>query len=114
MIRLRSRLQGQGHALLVGGALALICLALAWAHSAPAQDHMAGEEDQMAAMISMCLAVVSTGLALVAAVGGMLSLRRRRPPIRLMPTLPVSLSRTPLLSPANPRAGPAVLQVFLR
>ena len=114
MIRLRSQLQGQRHALVVGAALALVCLALAWAHSAPAQDHMAAEEDQMAAMISMCLAVVSTGLALLAAVGGMLALRRRRNPTRLMPTVPVGLSHTRLLSPISARAGPAALQVFLR
>ena len=68
----------------------------------------------MAATSSMCLAVVSTGLALLAAIGGTLSLRRGRHPVLLMRTVPVSLSRTPLLSPANPRAGPAVLQVFLR
>ena len=114
MSGLRSRLEGQSHALLVGGALALVCLALAWAHSAPGQDHMAAEDDQMTATISMCLAVVSTGLTLLAAVGGMLSLRRRRPPIRLMPSVPLSLSHNRLLRPASARAGPAVLQVFLR
>jgi hypothetical protein len=68
----------------------------------------------MEAAMSMCLAVVSAGLGLLAAVGGLLSLQRRRPPIRLIPTLPVRLSRTRLLSPANARAGPAVLQVCLR
>jgi hypothetical protein len=114
MIRLRSRFQGQCHALLAGGALALICLALAWAHSAPAPSHMAAEEDHMEEAISMCLAVLSTGLALLAAVGGMFSLRRRRTPIRLAPTVPTSLSRTPAFSPANARASPALLQVFLR
>lgn len=114
MIRLRSRLQGHRHALLVGGVLAFVCLALAWAHSAPAADHMAAEDDQMASVISMCLAVASAGLALLAAVGGMFWLRRRRPPIRLMPAVWLSLSRISLPSPASARAGPAVLQVFLR
>ena len=114
MIRLRSRLEGQGRALLVGGQLAVVCLALAWAHSVPAQDHMTAEDDRMAAAISMCLGVLSTVAGLLAAFGGMFGPRRKRAPIRLMPTVHASLFRCSLLSPANARAGPATLQVFLR
>lgn len=113
MIRLRSLLQSQSRTLLAGGVLALACLALAWAHSAPAAEHMAVDGDSVAA-ISTCLAVASTGLGLLAAVGGVLALRRRRPWLRLAPTAPVSFSRTRLPGPAAARAGPAVLQVFLR
>lgn len=113
MIRVRSRLQGQRHALAVGAALALICFALAWTHSAPAPSHMPAEGDRMAATLSVCLGVVSVGLALLVA-GAMVSRQRRRPPMRFALTPALGPTRVHLGGLGNARAGPADLQVFLR
>lgn len=114
MIRLRALLQLQGQALLVGAALALVFLALAWKHSAPTDDHMAADGDDMAAVIATCLAVISAGVGLLGAVWGTIALRRRRPLRRLTWSATVGVFQPGLPSPVAARAGPAELQVFLR
>jgi hypothetical protein len=114
MIRLRSILQRRGRTILVGGALALTFIAVAWAHGAPGAEHMGSGSDDMRAAVTICLAVVSTGLGLLTVVSGLIVLRRRRPPTWLAPTAPISFLRAPLATPARARAGPAMLQVCLR
>jgi hypothetical protein len=113
MIRLRALIKRQRRTLLVAGSLALICLAVAWAHSAPGADHMAGASDHASAALSVCLAVVQGGLGLLAAALGALALRRRRAPLRVAPAGARSATVAPLLTSAPARAGPAELQVFL-
>jgi hypothetical protein len=114
MIRLRTLIKRQGRTLLIGGALALVCLAVAWAHSAPAAHEMnEGGDDQMAGAISICLAVLQVGAALLAAVAGALIVRRRRPPRSLGAPFRGRLFVSPRpVPPVAARAGPAALQVF--
>lgn len=117
MIWIRTRLQRSRRSLLAFGALALTCLTLILAHGAPGLDHMAGMDqgDHVAkAAISLCLAVVQGGVVLLVALGGTVLLRRRsarRPSAPRTVALSSPLRNLPV--PAA-RAGPAVLQVFLR
>lgn len=100
----------------MGGALALMCLAVAWAHSAPAAHDMdSGGDDQMAPIVSICLAVVQVAVGLVAAVVGATALIRRRLPrlTRATAAAEVFFARG-LIPPVAARAGPAGLQVFRR
>lgn len=115
MIRIQVTLKQSRRSLLALAALGLTCLALIVVHGAPGLDHMAGSDDgdQMtAAAISLCLAVVQGGVLLLVTLGGTAFLRRRA--TRIVGGAP-ALS-TPLRSPPVPaaRAGPSVLQVFLR
>jgi hypothetical protein len=116
MIRLRTLIKRQGRSLLIGGALALVCLGVAWAHSAPAAHEMNGSgDDQMAEAISICLAVLQIAGGLLAAISGALIVRRRRPPRSLSATFRGSLFVSPgPVPPVAARAGPAALQVFRR
>lgn len=98
-------------------ALGVTCLALILAHGAPGLDHMAGmdEGDHPAKVaLSLCLAVVQGGLILLAVIGGT-ALMRRRSPRRIEVTRP-RLFAVGCRERSGPpaRAGPAVLQVFLR
>ena len=116
MIWIRTKLQRSRRSLLAVGALALTCLTLILAHNAPGLDHMAGMDhgDQMTkAAISLCLAVVQGGLVVLVALGGAALLRRRPRTIGVGRAL--ALASPPRnLSVSAARAGPAVLQVFLR
>jgi hypothetical protein len=116
VIRIRALIKLRGRTLVIGAVLALICLALAWAHSAPAAHEMsAGGDDQMAEAISICLAVLQVGGSLLAALCGAVLIRRRRPPPRLSPTIPAgAIVGRGLVYPLAARAGPAALQVFRR
>jgi hypothetical protein len=117
MIRLRSLIKRQSRSLLIGGALAVVCLALALAHSAPAGHEMsASGDEQMADIVSVCLAVLQvTGGMLAAAILGAVIIRRWRPPRMLgaprWPGLAVGPDAWTLVAA---RAGPAELQVFRR
>lgn len=117
MIWIRTKLQRSRRSLLAVGALALTCLTLILAHGAPGLDHMAGMDhgDQMTeAAISLCLAVVQGGLVVLVALGGA-ALLRRRPPRTIGVGRALALASPPRnLSVPAARAGPAVLQVFLR
>jgi hypothetical protein len=116
VIRIRALIKLRGRTLVIGAALALICLALAWAHSAPAAHEMnASGDDQMADVISICLAVLQIGGGLLAALIGTVLVRRRRPPRRLSPTIPANaVFGRGLVYPVAARAGPALIQVFRR
>lgn len=114
MIRLRALIRRRARSLSLGAVLALVCLAIAWAHGAPrAHDMAASGGDEMATAVSICLAVLQAGAGLLAAALGLVIVRRWRPPRTLSPTAPTRLIAAPgLVPPVAPRAGPAVLQVF--
>jgi hypothetical protein len=116
VIRIRALIKLRGRTLVIGAALALICLALAWAHSAPGAHEMnASGVEPMADVISICLAVLQIGGGLLAALFGGMFVKRRRPPRRLSPTIPANaVSSQGLVYPVAARAGPAALQVFRR
>lgn len=114
MIRLRATVSRRARSLSIGGALVLVCLAVAWAHAAPVAHEMnAMGDDEMATAVSICLAVLGAGAGLLAAVLGAAIVGRRRPPRSLGPTAPgLLIARPALIPPVAARAGPAVLQVF--
>jgi hypothetical protein len=117
MIRIRATLKQSRRSLLGLAALGLTCLALIVAHGGPGLDHMAGSDDadQMTAVaVSLCLAVIQGGALLVAALGGTAHLRRRA--TRIVGNDGAAARSIPRPNPPVPaaRAGPAVLQVFLR
>lgn len=116
MIHLRTLLQRCRRSVLVAGALALVCLAVAWTHSAPAAHDMdVGGDDQMAPIVSICLAVVQIAVGLLAAVVGATTIVHRRAPRRSSPTATTGLFLAQRLTPpVAARAGPAALQVFRR
>ena len=116
VIRLRALIKRRARSLLVGGTLALICLAVAWAHGAPVAHEMdAGGGEKMAEVVSICLAVLQVaGGLLVAAVGAAL-VRRWRAPRELDPAAYFDVWVPPGdASAAAARASPAALQVFRR
>ena len=106
-------MQRQRRRLLILAAVGALCTALAWAHGPSGDDHMGG--DEMAQAISTCLAVIDVGLGLLVGALAIASVRRRRPP-RSISGKPWRGAAPPLpaITPIRPRAGPAVLQVFLR
>ena len=74
-----------------------------------------GDGDQMTAVaVSLCLAVIQGGALLAVALGGTALLRRRA--TRVVGSGGAAARSTPRPYPPVPaaRAGPAVLQVFLR
>jgi hypothetical protein len=92
-------------------------MALVLAHGAVGGGHMTADEHDPGTSetaISICLAVVEAGGLLLAVVGGMARLRRR-PPICLpgRDAMHALAPHSRVLAPPT-RAGPAVLQVFLR
>lgn len=94
-----------------GVAVSAACVALsagvAWAHSGMAMDHMGAGP-----VAAICLAVLETGLLGLAAMVA----AKPRPALRALRLevvpLPSSRGAGPRLPPA--RAGPSLLQVFLR
>ena len=114
MIRLRELIKRSGQSLLVVMSLAFICLILAWTHSGPGAGHMDGDGMQANQLVLMCMAVLAAGSVMVAAVAGVVHLRRLRAPRELRP-MGTSPNLVPaLLVSARSRAGPETLQVFRR
>jgi hypothetical protein len=115
MIRVRALIKRRARSLLIGGTLALVCVALAWAHGAPVAHEMdaAGGGDQMADVVSICLAVLQVAGGLLGAAIGAVLVRRWRPPRELGPSTWMSarIYAAPA-SAAAARASPAALQVF--
>ncbi len=75
---------------------------------------MGDEHGTAAAAVSMCLAVVQIGSAVMATlVGGLLLVRLRRPIQQLSPVALAIRVISPVALP-RARAGPELLQVFLR
>lgn len=118
MIRFRSALARARTSLALSLGLALTCLALLAAHSGPGLSHM--EEMDHApteAAVSLCLAVLGPTVLLLGAWQGLLRRIGRR-----SRTILLALRRdqrpkpwpSPRLSIPRVRAGPPVLQVFLR
>ncbi len=115
MIRVRAILTNRRCGLLVASAVVLLSVALAWAHGAPGDDHMGGGHDGDGAMVSMCLAVIQAvgSVAVVALLGAMVLARRRRVALLLVGAGATGRVVGPQVR-YRARAGPEVLQVFLR
>lgn len=117
MIRIRSSLQRSKRPLLVGAALAVICVVLLVAHSGPGVEHMAGMDqgDEMSQTVaSTCLAVLAVGVVLAAITGGVARLRRSAPLNLVAPRRSFLTPCRAAVPGIQARAGPALLQVFLR
>jgi hypothetical protein len=115
MIRLRGSIEREGRKALALGAIAFLSLAFALAHTGVGEHRMSGDEmgDEMRAVISVCLAVVEGGTAILLLTLGRASLARRRASYaRAVPLRSALVPRR--VGPARPRAGPDLLQVFLR
>jgi hypothetical protein len=114
MIRIRETFRRNGRRLFVLGAIALISAVVLWAHSAPGGRHMPMPDHEMGAAIGVCLAVLEAGTVLLLGIGLSAIVRRQRRSFapQPMPALPLLTPSDD--SPARPRAGPALLQVFLR
>jgi hypothetical protein len=116
VIRIRSALTAQRHALAAIGAIVVLGLAVAVAHGTPGDGHLSGlgADDSHAgysAAISMCLAVVGVatagaGLLAPALLSRRYVTRRADRPLRLRP-FPAKDVPTP-----STRAGPSLLQVY--
>jgi hypothetical protein len=104
-------MEREGRKALALGAIALLSLVLALAHSGAGEHRMSG--DEMGAAISVCLAVVEGGGAVLLLTLGCASLARRR--ASYGPAGPLRSALVPRrVGPDRPRAGPDLLQVFLR
>jgi hypothetical protein len=119
VIRIRTILSGQRHALAILGTIIALALAVTLAHGLPGQNHMGGMDesdgshDVPSAVISVCLAVVEVGVAGAALLGWRLLVRRRGNLPRRIDAWPgdlFALDRRLIVPKA--RAGPAKLQVF--
>ncbi len=119
MIRIRSALTAQQHALAMVGVIIALGIAVAVAHGAAGQDHMGGlggMEDShvgQSAVVSMCLAVLEAGAAGAVLLGGSLLVRRRpadTPRDLGAPFLSTATERK--LPVPRARAGPSLLQVY--
>jgi hypothetical protein len=107
MIGIRSFLHRHRHRIALAAVLSALCVALAVEHSGLGQEHM-GEA------ISMCLAVVEGGALALAAGLGLRKTRLPRPPRRTRAVGIHRVAYAPLSAAPLPRAGPSLLQVFLR
>ena len=115
MIRLRAQFQRRGRSLLIAGALALVCVALAWAHSTPESHEMgAMGDDSMADVAAICLGVLEVSGGLLTVVLGGLIVQRSRNRPRSSPAARERIAGVRVASnpPFFARAGPAVLQVL--
>lgn len=133
LIALDSRFRRHGSRIAVGLAVFALAFAIVVAHGALGAEHMdasggtpmtmvhgdhggaaVDQPDVMHAMVAMCLAIAETAaigfglLAVIAALRLALALVRPRMP-DVLPT-----SRPRMAAVPSARAGPAVLQVFLR
>jgi hypothetical protein len=107
MIPLRVFLKRQRYKVAIAAVLSTLSVAVAPEHSGLAQDHI-GEA------LSMCLAVVEGAAFLLAAGLAVKVPRRSRSPRRIRwPTVGLG-AFAPAPSAPLPRAGPSLLQVFLR
>ena len=112
MIRLRAMAKRQGRKGLTLGLLLLVSLILAWAHGAPGDHEMA--DGEMGSAITVCLAVLQGGAAmLLGAVGFARSSHRRS--AHSVASVHADFNRfKPPGDCIRSRAGPPLLQVFLR
>lgn len=114
MIRIRMTIVQHRHRLVVLAATLTLALALAWTHGAMAGDHMSGDHKAVPSIASICLATLELGGALTVLGGGVLLLGRGRARGRRADRrrqFSVYVTR-PTRVRAQPRAGPAMLQVF--
>lgn len=118
MIRIRTILSGQRHALAILGAIIALALAVTLAHGLPGQDHMggmdgsSGSQDMPSAVISICLAVLEVGVVGAALLGWRLLRLRQEFPGRIESGHFGSITLDRRANVPSARAGPARLQVF--
>jgi hypothetical protein len=117
VIRIRSALTAQRHALAAIGAIVVLGLAVAVAHGTPGDGHLGGlgADDSHAghsAVISMCLAVIEVGTAGAGLLVLTLLSRRyiTRQPDR--PSLRLRIFAAKDVPAPRARAGPSLLQVY--
>jgi hypothetical protein len=114
MIRIRTSILRHRRRLAVIVATAALALALVWTHGAMGSDHMGDAQSGASTVASICLATLELGGALALLGGAVLLLGRRRAG---------GLHRDgrgefsayvikPTRVRSQPRAGPALLQVF--
>ena len=114
MIRIRATIVQHRRRLAVIAATLTLALALVWTHGAMGSEHMGGDHAGAPSIASICLATLELGGALTLLGGALLMLGRaravgprtdRRRQFQAYVTGPARVR-------AQPRAGPAVLQVF--
>jgi hypothetical protein len=114
MIRIRTAIVQHRHRLAVVAATCMLALALVWTHGAMGNDHMGDAQAGASTVASICLATLELGSALTLLGGAALLLWRARAG-GLQPDRRRQFSASvvkPTRVRTQPRAGPALLQVF--
>ena len=112
MIRQRSFLIRNRKRLALLAVLGALVLALAVEHTGVGHGEMEGGD--MGGVVTMCLAVVQAAALLVGAAALLKARPRRAIPPRELFAVPAIAMPTPVLGSPLSRAGPSLLQVFLR
>lgn len=114
MIRIRTAIFQHRHRLTVIAATAALALTLVWTHGAMGGDHMGDAQAGASTVASICLATLELGGALALLGGAVLLLGRGRAGGLHRECRGKSSAYVikPTLVRIQPRAGPALLQVF--